>query len=719
MERLSHLIDEAVSEGSWLPISLSPGGPELSHLFYANDLILFGAGSIDQAKVITKCLDRFCASSGQAVSKEKSIIFCSKNTDRRVCREISAELAIPLTQDLGRYLGVPVLHGRTTKATYLEILDRIDQKLLGWKAKSLSLAGRVTLAHSVLSAIPAYAMQTSVLPATTCSDIDKRIRDFIWGSSPQERKIHLVSWEKICEAKEDGGLGLRSSRLLNRAFMVKLAFTFFKEQDSLWVRVLQGKYFRDTQEGLRRRNLKSQSAVWKGLSAEWEVMLRGSRSAIRDGRETMFWTARWVDSGVQLINLVNVDPRLINVEDTVRDFVTEDGSWDFAKLRSCLAEDTVAIVAGMAPPRDGIGGDQWSWGLEKDGGFRIKSAYALIKESACLDPNDFWKKIWKWRGPHRVRHFLWLAGQDHLLTNSQRTKGKLANDHSCSLCPSMEENSNHVLRDCNFARETWRAVDCFNLDDASWAGSLQDWIGSHLVAAEGLLFGLVCWALWNGRNSRLFAGGADSPESVARRIVAWARIVDEALDRDGNLLDLNLQRREVEIAWEPGPQDSVTVNTDGAVMMASGSAAAGGLLRNADGRCFAAFTANLGCCSITRAEMRGAIIGLQTAWKQGHMKIELQMDSQAAIQLLVSTEEPTHQHAMEVYEFQELLSRNWEVSIRHTYREGNHAADFLAGIGHSYPLGVSDIAITNASLGYFLRYDCMGVSEPRTILLNN
>ncbi|CAN1147311.1 Putative ribonuclease H protein At1g65750 [Linum perenne] len=315
----------------------------------------------------------------------------------------------------------------------------------------------------------------------------------------------------------------------------------------------------------------------------------------------------------------------------------------------------------MAPPRDGIGGDQWSWGLEKDGGFRIKSAYALIKESACLDPNDFWKKIWKWRGPHRVRHFLWLAGQDHLLTNSQRTKGKLANDHSCSLCPSMEENSNHVLRDC----------------------------------------------------------GADSPESVARRIVAWARIVDEALDRDGNLLDLNLQRREVEIAWEPGPQDSVTVNTDGAVMMASGSAAAGGLLRNADGRCFAAFTANLGCCSITRAEMRGAIIGLQTAWKQGHMKIELQMDSQAAIQLLVSTEEPTHQHAMEVYEFQELLSRNWEVSIRHTYREGNHAADFLAGIGHSYPLGVSDIAITNASLGYFLRYDCMGVSEPRTILLNN
>ncbi|CAN1122260.1 hypothetical protein LINPERHAP2_LOCUS1265 [Linum perenne] len=45
----------------------------------------------------------------------------------------------------------------------------MDKKLSSWKAKSLSLAGRVTLAQSVLSAIPAYAMQTSLLPNTTCS----------------------------------------------------------------------------------------------------------------------------------------------------------------------------------------------------------------------------------------------------------------------------------------------------------------------------------------------------------------------------------------------------------------------------------------------------------------------------------------------------------------------------------------------------------------------
>ncbi|CAN1845242.1 hypothetical protein LINPERHAP1_LOCUS37777 [Linum perenne] len=64
--------------------------------------------------------------------------------------------------------------------------------------------------------------------------------------------------------------------------------------------------------------------------------------------------------------------------------------------------------------------------------------------------------------------------------------------------------------------------------------------------------------------------------------------------------------------------------------------------------------------------MRGAIIGLQLAWELGQRKVVLQVDSRGAIQL---------------------LQEDWEVSIRHACREGNDAVDFLAGIGHGYPLG--------------------------------
>ncbi|CAN1171502.1 Putative ribonuclease H protein At1g65750, partial [Linum perenne] len=168
----------------------------------------FSGASRDHELLPSQVLCCFCAASGLSINKGKSSIFCSKNTMRGVCSDIASHLGIPLTHDLGHYLGVPILHGRMVSGTYQCILDKLDKKLSGWKAKTLSLAGRVTLALSALEAIPAYFMQTSILPINTCEEIDRRIRNFVWGTSPEERKVHLVSWEQICMPKDKGGLGL-------------------------------------------------------------------------------------------------------------------------------------------------------------------------------------------------------------------------------------------------------------------------------------------------------------------------------------------------------------------------------------------------------------------------------------------------------------------------------------------------------------------------------
>ncbi|CAN1266005.1 hypothetical protein LINPERPRIM_LOCUS12404 [Linum perenne] len=74
---------------------------------------------------------------------------------------------------------------------------------------------------------------------------------------------------------------------------------------------------------------------------------------------------------------------------------------------------------------------------------------------------------------------------------------------------------------------------------------------------------------------------------------------------------------------------------------------------------------------------------------------------------------------MEVLDFQELCKRDWEIQTRHVFREGNRAPDFLAGLGSSYPLGTPSIFVGDAKLGLHLRYDCMDVSEPRLIILND
>ena len=64
IERLAHKISYAINLKEWKPIFLRRNGPAISHLFFANDLILFSEASVYQANIINKWLEILCQSSG-------------------------------------------------------------------------------------------------------------------------------------------------------------------------------------------------------------------------------------------------------------------------------------------------------------------------------------------------------------------------------------------------------------------------------------------------------------------------------------------------------------------------------------------------------------------------------------------------------------------------------------------------------------------------------
>lgn len=98
MEKLSHLINSAVNMRYWKLVKASQSGPKISHLFFANDLRLFVEASKHQASILKRCLDSFCEFFGQAVSYEKSLIFCSPNTSKILAESISKTCGSPLTE---------------------------------------------------------------------------------------------------------------------------------------------------------------------------------------------------------------------------------------------------------------------------------------------------------------------------------------------------------------------------------------------------------------------------------------------------------------------------------------------------------------------------------------------------------------------------------------------------------------------------------------------
>ncbi|CAN1215609.1 Putative ribonuclease H protein At1g65750 [Linum perenne] len=264
----------------------------------------------------------------------------------------------------------------------------------------------------------------------------------------------------------------------------------------------------------------------------------------------------------------------------------------------------------------------------------------------------------------------------------------------CEFCHAGEENSSHVLRECSFADEVWKEVLPDAVSRPDWTLPFVEWLEVHLNSNVGLQFGIVNWYLWRTRNERLFASGKDSPSVVAAKASNWIRTVSSAMARDATLDSDNGAARQ----------------------SARGKAAAGGLIRDSEGRCLDAYTVNLGICSITRAEIRGAIEGIRRAWRAGYRRLEVQLDSSAAVAILLNQETSlAHQYALEVWEFRDLIQREWTVNVRHVYREANHAADYLASIGHYTPRGTFDFDISDCNLAYFIRYDCMGISEPRMI----
>ncbi|CAN1773878.1 Putative ribonuclease H protein At1g65750, partial [Linum perenne] len=156
------------------------------------------------------------------------------------------------------------------------------------------------------------------------------------------------------------------------------------------------------------------------------------------------------------------------------------------------------------------------------------------------------------------------------------------------------------------------------------------------------------------------------------------------------------------------------VHTDGSRYTHSSSTAIGGLIRNDQGRFIQAFTANMGDCTITRAEICAIVQGMKLAWDLGIRKLLIQLDSEAAVAILLR-EDTNHQHAILVSEFQELKSRSWDISITDVFREANCGADYLANLGHSYCFGLHFFSQSDSTLAHWLRFDLIGVSSPRVI----
>nr|KYP39451.1 Putative ribonuclease H protein At1g65750 family [Cajanus cajan] len=227
MERLALRISELLQEGHWKPIQLSPRGLPLSHLLFADDILLFCQASKDQTRLVASILEEF--------SRSSSLRFNLTKSKFRRIDMLEGLLGIGHTARIEKYLGFPMTHGQPRCADFYDVMDKIQGRLGAWKSKLLNKAGKLCLVKSTISSIPVYSMQTLWLSPAVCNRIYQACRRMLWGKSDNTRFWSPVSWDVVTQPKEFGGLGVREARRVNVSLLGKLVWDLLTAPQKPWV----------------------------------------------------------------------------------------------------------------------------------------------------------------------------------------------------------------------------------------------------------------------------------------------------------------------------------------------------------------------------------------------------------------------------------------------------------------------------------------------------
>jgi hypothetical protein len=236
---LSSLIAKAEVDKRITGVSIAAGGFGLSHLFFADDSLLFCRANQEEWHNLFQVMNTYEKASGQQLNAAKTSCFFSKNKRDEFREFIRSSAGVSSTTGFERYLGRAVLVGRSKMKTFAGICGKVKKKLDGWKEKFLSQVGKEILIKAVIQAIPTYSMSVFQLPKSLYQSLNSLMSRFWWGHQSNYSRIPWMSWERLGLPKYRGGMSFRDLEVFNQALLAKQGWRLLTQPDSLVAKILQ------------------------------------------------------------------------------------------------------------------------------------------------------------------------------------------------------------------------------------------------------------------------------------------------------------------------------------------------------------------------------------------------------------------------------------------------------------------------------------------------
>ncbi|KAG2245087.1 hypothetical protein Bca52824_093071 [Brassica carinata] len=338
----------------------SSSSPSSQRLAYLNRLLILAykeEEDEEQAEVLMGILDRYGRATGQRLNMGKSAITFGKKIHEEMRAGIKRITGIEKEGGTGSYLGLPECFSGSKTEMLAYIYDRLKNRLSGYFLRLLSQGGKEVLLKAVAMAMSVYAMSCFKLTKTSCNNLTQAMAAFWWDSLEHKRKIHWLSWDKMCLSKHHGGLAFKDIQTFNQALLAKQAWRIIDQPDSLFAR---------------------------------ELLSLGLRKQIGKGNT------------ISVSHLIDRERR----------------TWNRAVLEELFFPDDIASILKMKPAVDDE--DYWTWCHNRNGAYSVKSGYwmmnnekhsGLIQEAAMLPSlNSLKEAVWKVKTAPKIRTFINVFG---------------------------------------------------------------------------------------------------------------------------------------------------------------------------------------------------------------------------------------------------------------------------------------------------------------------